>query len=137
MKIIKIFCKYVQENESNQDIQNKKKVASLRALNAIVSNDTFLKSPKIDEFLEHIIPALLANIQERKTTGVKLYRSLSNTDISDVDMDNLAIQSINEIMQRINPATFDRVFNPIYKYLETNNYMLNNKYLIKIFKIFT
>jgi len=30
-------------------------------------------------------------------------------------MDNLAIQSINEIMQRINPVTFDKVFNPIYK----------------------
>jgi len=137
IKIIKILCKYVQDNESDPDIQNKKKVASLRAINAIVSNDTFLKSPKIDEFLEYIIPALLANIQEGKTTGVKLYRSLSNTDISDVDLDNLSIQSINEIMQRINPATFDRVFNPIYKYLETNNYMLNKKYLIKIFKIFT
>jgi len=137
LKIIKILCKYVQDKESNPEIQNKKKVSSLRALNAIVSNDTFLKSPKIDEFLENIIPALLANIQEKKTVGIKLYRSLSNTDISDVDLDNLAIQSINEIMQRINPATFDRVFNPIYKYLETNNYMLNKKYLIKIFKIFT
>jgi len=137
LKIIRILCNYVQDNESSPDIQNKKKVASLRALNAIVSNDTFLKSPKIDEFLEHIIPALLANVQERKTTGIKLYRSLSNTDISDVDLDNLAIQSINEIMQRINPATFDRVFNPIYEFLEKNDYMLNKRYLIKIFNIFT
>jgi len=137
LKIIKILCKNVQENNENQDIQNKKKISSLRALYAIVSNDTFLKSPKIDEFLEYIIPAILANIQEKKTTGIKLYRSLSNTDISDVDMDNLAIQSINEIMQRINPVTFDKVFNPIYKYLESNNHMLNKNYLLKLFKIFT
>jgi len=137
LKIIKILCKNVQENNENQDIQNKKKASSLRALYSIVSNDTFLKSPKIDEFLEHIIPALLANIQEKKTTGIKLYRSLSNTDISDVDMDNLAIQSINEIMQRINPVSFDKVFSPIYKYLEGNNHMLNKKYLLKLFKIFT
>jgi len=137
LKIIKILCKNVQEKNDNEETLNKKKVSSLRALYSIVSNDTFLKSPKIDEFLEHIIPALLANIQERKTTGIKLYRSLSNTDISEVDMDNLAIQSIHEIMQRINPVTFDKVFNPIYEYLEGNNYMLNKKYLLKLFKIFT
>lgn len=136
-KIIRILCRYVQDKDSNQEIQNKKKVASLRALYAIVSNDTFLKSPKIDEFLEYIIPALLANIQDKKTTGIKLYRSLSNTDISDVDMDNLAIQSVNEIMQRINPVTFDKVFNPIFKYLENNGCLMNKKYLLKVFKIFT
>jgi hypothetical protein len=137
LKILKILCQNVQESNEDPEIQNKKKISSVRALYAIVSNDTFLKSPKIDEFLEHVIPALLANIQEKKTTGVKLYRSLSNTDISDVDMDNLAIQSINEIMQRINPVTFDKVFNPIYKYLESNNHMLNKNYLLKLFKIFT
>jgi len=103
----------------------------LKAIHSVVSSNSFLISPKIDNYLIVIQP-LVENIL--------ISNSHSNVNISNVEeaqatinkkrgggdaleLENFALKSISELMQKVTPATFEKIISPIYRYISIYIYI--------------
>ncbi|KAI9343963.1 hypothetical protein BDR26DRAFT_1006119 [Obelidium mucronatum] len=65
-KLVHQFCGNCTLITKNTLVQQKIHLSGLRAIQSIAASDTFLVNPKAPEYVSHMIPAILSNLQEEK-----------------------------------------------------------------------
>ncbi|ORX60761.1 hypothetical protein BCR36DRAFT_272920 [Piromyces finnis] len=144
LQVLKEFCKCCSSEDTNEQKRNETRLNGLKALHSVVSSNTFLISPNIDFYLIVIQP-LVENIL---VTKVKSNVSINNAEEAKahtlekknvssevIELETYALKSIFELMQKVTPATFEKIITPIYSFLNDKDQWSYLHYLTKILKI--
>jgi len=144
LQVLEQFCKCCIFEGPNEQKRNETRLNGLKAIHSVVSSNTFLISPKIDNYLIVLQP-LVENILISKS---KSNLNISNAEEAKahtldkkgingevLELENVALKSISELMQKVTPATFEKVISPIYSYINEQDQWSFLHYLTKIIKI--
>ncbi|OUM68545.1 hypothetical protein PIROE2DRAFT_3681 [Piromyces sp. E2] len=142
LQVLEQFCKCCTSDDANEQKRNETRLNGLKAIHSVVSSNTFLISPKIDSYLIVIQPlvenilisnsnANISNVEEAKAHAL----NKTNVGSDALELENVALKSISELMQKVTPATFEKIITPIYSFLNDKDQWSYLHYLTKILKI--
>jgi len=144
LQVLEQFCKCCTYEDQNELKRNQTRLNGLKAIHSVVSSNTFLTSPKIDYYLIIIQPLVenilisksgseinISNAEEAKAHTFN--KSNASSDI--LELENYALKSISEIMQKVTSASFEKIIKPIYSFIKDKDQWSHLHYLTKILKI--
>ncbi|ORX83451.1 hypothetical protein BCR32DRAFT_292025 [Anaeromyces robustus] len=144
LQVLEKFCKSCTYENQNEQKRNETRLNGLKAIHSVVASNTFLNSPKIDQYLIIIQPLVenilistsKANISINNVEEAKAHTLEKKNVSSDVlELENYALKSISELMQKVTPASFEKIISPIYNFLTDKDQWSYLHYLTKILKI--
>ncbi|KAG4099761.1 hypothetical protein H8356DRAFT_1664564 [Neocallimastix lanati (nom. inval.)] len=144
LQVLEQFCKCCRFEDSNEQKRNETRLNGLKALHSVAASNSFLISPRIDSYLIIIQPLveniliskISSNVNINNADEVEAHTLNKDNVSSDVlELENYSLKSISEIMQKVTPATFEKIINPIYSYINDKDQWSYLHYLTKILKI--
>ncbi|KAJ3186383.1 hypothetical protein HK101_009697, partial [Irineochytrium annulatum] len=110
-------------------------LSGLKAIKAIVSSETFLMNPLLESYVSKIIPAILTNIknkdvrrgkirassdEEKEETALPKRTSITDDLFTEVELENSAEASLQELVSRTNTATLRLFLNRVLSFFDDN-----------------
>jgi len=144
LQVLEKFCSCCTYDNQNEQKRNETRLNGLKAIHSVVASNTFLNSPKIDQYLIVIQPLVenilistsKTNISINNAEEAKAHTLEKKNVSSDVlELENYALKSISELMQKVTSASFEKIISPIYNFLNDKDQWSYLHYLTKILKI--
>jgi hypothetical protein len=144
LQVLEQFCKCCVYEDQDEKKRNETRLNGLKAIHSVASSNSFLISPRIDDYLIIIQPMVENILISKSSSNINISNAeeakahtLNKSNVSNevLELENYALKSISEIMQKVTPATFEKIINPIYSFINDKDQWSYLHYLTKILKI--
>ncbi|KAI8809126.1 hypothetical protein BJ742DRAFT_250983 [Cladochytrium replicatum] len=144
------FCSCAVYDSKDVLVTHRLNLSGLRALQAVVSSDTFLQDPAIEEYSQRIIQALLKTLRkhigedispqhfadEDSNSDHLTNKRASVTDelITDSELAHIAMAALNQLFCRANPTTLRILLSPLFAFVYEHDEWSSGKYVMPVMR---